>query len=1094
MSTVSKRYRQTKSEPVADLCKRRKRTENCKNERFSEFLNSLGDQGSLTTDNSHTLDIFVIEVVASKDDSCNIQLFGRTSDGRSVCIFVDDYKPYFYFPITANFCPDDLATFKEAVDENVAKSSIISIEVIRLTPLMYHRVGNPENYQHFLKITLSDPSKINALAKFLGSCDEHPAFSSLFAASKLYDTQVYEANIDFELRFMVDLDLAGCYWVTLPASKYAVVKSDTTLCDVTVKIAYTEIISHKSTDGWGEIPRNLRTMCLMVTSLEQDETSQLSSLSTIPPSRSQKGNGKNKKNQAVSKQNRFIAAISIVLSSSQQQESPDDLKIVLTHSLSDFVAPVVDNNTSVYVFLDEKDMLQGFRDLFVNYDCDILTGYDVVDHLTTLMERAQALDAMSVLYLSRQPSVKMKIREKQIYRSDWVRSKRRMAHTSNREFKSVNMIGRVVFDLQQISERNNLLRTYTFADTIMDKLNITKEVLDSQLLLKLWKEDRPRLVHYVLRDVQLALQLCRAESTVITNFELARVTGLNVDDVLERGQMIRMWSLLFRFCKSLGVCIPSVSDRNESGMQEGPLNFMPETGYVTDDPCVVLDFRSLYPSTLLLPSERNLLNDNDYEKGLGPVEAYFVKSHLKKGIVPQILESLLSERERVKSQMTATSDPMTKAVLNGRQLALKVSANAVYGFTGARESKLQCLPIAETTILKGAQMLSFARDAINQRYKKGEGCHYDCRVVYGDTDSLFVRVNGATVAQAIQLGHKISNEVSDLFPHPVIKLAFEKVYFPYLLINRKRYAGLKWTKAEKPDKVDEKGIESQRRDSCPVLIAVMSHVIRLLHPTKSNDPSKPNDIITPDERISIIGAVEEYIKVIIERMLRGALNPGEFVMSKGLWLGTEAEDYKAKQAHVELVAKIKKREPHREFKDGERVAFVYTTYGNKGFEKVEDILYALKNEIPLDYMYYLRHQLESPLTRILELLLPSTRIHRLFNGDHTRISQISSSTPSKQSQFKGFFTKQHSTCVLCKSKIPNVKDRFICDDCRCDGVVDDRGKNKDNGPEAMNPVVLGVYRKFVNAANETVTKATKVVSQCRQCQAWANKEVLCVNT
>jgi len=50
-----------------------------------------------------------------------------------------------------------------------------------------------------------------------------------------------------------------------------------------------------------------------------------------------------------------------------------------------------------------------------------------------------------------------------------------------------------------------------------------------------------------------------------------------------------------------------------------------------------------------------------------------------------------------------------------------------------------------------------------------------------------------------------------------IKLEFEKVYCPYLLMNKKRYAGLLWTKPEKWDKIDAKGIETVRRDNCGIV-------------------------------------------------------------------------------------------------------------------------------------------------------------------------------------------------------------------------------------------------------------------------------------
>jgi DNA polymerase delta subunit 1 len=78
-----------------------------------------------------------------------------------------------------------------------------------------------------------------------------------------------------------------------------------------------------------------------------------------------------------------------------------------------------------------------------------------------------------------------------------------------------------------------------------------------------------------------------------------------------------------------------------------------------------------------------------------------------------------------------------------------------------------------------------------------------------------------------------------------INLEFEKVYFPYLLISKKRYAGLYWTKPEKYDKMDAKGIEVQslcsilsfnadgsfqtvRRDNCRLVSTVIETCLQKL--------------------------------------------------------------------------------------------------------------------------------------------------------------------------------------------------------------------------------------------------------------------------
>ena len=85
-------------------------------------------------------------------------------------------------------------------------------------------------------------------------------------------------------------------------------------------------------------------------------------------------------------------------------------------------------------------------------------------------------------------------------------------------------------------------------------------------------------------------------------------------------------------------------------------------------------------------------------------------------ILPQILDELLAARKRAKKDMAAATDPMEKAVQNGRQLALKISANSVYGFTGATVGQLPCVPIASSTTSYGRELLLRTRTFVEQTY------------------------------------------------------------------------------------------------------------------------------------------------------------------------------------------------------------------------------------------------------------------------------------------------------------------------------------------------------------------------------------------
>ncbi len=86
---------------------------------------------------------------------------------------------------------------------------------------------------------------------------------------------------------------------------------------------------------------------------------------------------------------------------------------------------------------------------------------------------------------------------------------------------------------------------------------------------------------------------------------------------------------------------------------------------------------------------------------------------------------------------------------------------------------------------------------VQETYCVANGYEHDAEVVYGDTDSVFVKFGTSSVADAMRLGLEAANLISKTFPRP-IKLEFEKAYCPLLLITKKRYAGVKFLSADKP--------------------------------------------------------------------------------------------------------------------------------------------------------------------------------------------------------------------------------------------------------------------------------------------------------
>jgi DNA polymerase delta subunit 1 len=129
---------------------------------------------------------------------------------------------------------------------------------------------------------------------------------------------------------------------------------------------------------------------------------------------------------------------------------------------------------------------------------------------------------------------------------------------------------------------------------------------------------------------------------------------------------------------------------------------------------------------------------------------------------------------------------------------------------------------------------------------------------------------------------------------------------------------------------------------------------------------------------------------------------------------------------VELAERMRKRDEATAPSVGDRVAYVMikAAKGSKGYEKSEDPLYVLDNNLPIDYQYYLEHQIKQPLLRIFEPVFNNAE-QILFAGEHTRnifVPKMVATTGL------GKFTVVKKTCLGCKNVLEKDAD-VICDKC-----------------------------------------------------------------
>jgi DNA polymerase delta subunit 1 len=229
-------------------------------------------------------------------------------------------------------------------------------------------------------------------------------------------------------------------------------------------------------------------------------------------------------------------------------------------------------------------------------------------------------------------------------------------------------------------------------------------------------------------------------------------------------------------------------------------------------------------------------------------------------------------------------------------------------------------------------------------------------MIVKNTDSVMVEfdVQGRKGQEAIEYswaqGELAAEQCTKLFKAPN-DLELEKVYCPYFLYSKKRYAAKMYEKkgdAVVFKKIDVKGLQVVRRDSCPYVREVLKSLLGQI--LESSDP-RP-----------VIEAARGAAKNLID----GKVPMEKLLMSKQL-----AADYKVPMAHVAVRDKIRARAPGSEPQQGDRVPFVIVKGRGRMYEKAEDPAWVIEKSLPIDTHYYFENQFKKPVQDLLEPLIPA---------------------------------------------------------------------------------------------------------------------------
>jgi DNA polymerase zeta len=547
--------------------------------------------------------------------------------------------------------------------------------------------------------------------------------------------------------------------------------------------------------------------------------------------------------------------------------------------------------------------------------------------------------------------------------------------------------------------------------------------------------DLAKVLRYYITRTKMDIQILEENELIPRTSEQARLLGVDFFSVFSRGSQFKVESIMFRIAKPENFLLVSPS-RKQVGGQNAleclPLVMEPQSAFY-NSPLLVLDFQSLYPSVMIAYNlcystflgrivnwrGTSKMGFTDYKRqerllellqnyiNITPNGMMFTRVEIRKSLLAKMLTEILETRVMVKSGMKQDrEDKMLQQLLNNRQLALKLLANVTYGYTSASFSgRMPCSEIADSIVQTGRETLERAIAYIHSVEKWG------AEVVYGDTDSLFIYLKGRTRSQAFDIGDAIAKAVTDMNPRP-IKLKFEKVYHPCVLLAKKRYVGYKYESRNQvtPD-FDAKGIETVRRDGTPAEQKIEEKALKILFETAD------------------LSQIKSYFQSQCDKIMRGQVSVQDFCFAKEVRLGTYSE--KGPPPPGALISTRRMLEDARaEPQYGERVPYVVITGGPRArlidrCVAPEDLLN--NDHVTLDAEYYITKNLIPPLERIFNLVGANVRqwfdempkVHRIRRVH----AQAAGPAAAARKKFLTLESYLHSaSCVVCGAKVKANND------------------------------------------------------------------------
>ena len=935
------------------------------------------------------------------DDSLkvyNIYLFGVDTGGRSVSLRVDNFTPFYYVKI-----PKDLQNSWNDYHTGVLRDSLkrkykTSLKSILLTEKINIKGFTNKKKDKYLRLTFTTLESYTKSKYYFyptiwnpvgdqqrGDLDYNrlPLLTSISTERIKFD--IFEHNIEPFIRFshIQDIEMAG--WVRVKYEDLNEPDEEISRCQLDYHCRWDKVKPSEIENISNFVCASFDIECTSHTKKGfPDFKKDLDEITQIGTTLIKYSTGEKLKH--------------IVTRKSPSEGGCSDVK--------DSIVELADN---------EMDIVTKWVNFMEKVDPEFIVGYNTYDFdWKYIYNRCKKLNKEHILQkLSRLINVPAYYRKERLSSGAY----------GDNYFEFIHPYGVTNLDLRVLIKRDHKLDSYKLNNVALHFTGDEKDDLSPQeLFVKVEgsNDDMAIVCKYCVQDTNLVVDLFMKLCIFSNLIGMSNKARVPISYVEIKGQQIKVFSQLLYEARLLGFIVPTlpynvVSDDSFTGATV--LNAVPGAYY---KPIAGLDFASLYPSimisnnycysTIVDEEEYDNLEGVDY-KTISWLDNVGKEYNVKfvqniPGLLPILLEKLWKERKRIKKLMKTATSEMYK-VYDGQQLGIKVSMNSIYGFTGATFGRLPDKRIASAVTAQGRHSIE-----ISKKYTEE---NYDCKVIYGDTDSIYVEFNTKYTGkehfiECFRIATECADNITEkLFKKPM-ELEMEKIMYPFYLFTKKRYATVIWTNPDTYDYIDYKGIQIKRRDSCAY---VKDEGVKIFETLLLNDiyefqyglDNKNIEIATNMAKESISNLLQGKVpvnKLIVSKSFR----EGYSYEKKGVcpecdktWAIKEENGKKMMEIppiflkkesacpscnkivifkkmlpnlpHVALAEKMKERDPFNCPVIGDRVPYVFIKGDPKlkQFERVEDPVYASNNMLGIDYLYYFDHQLKSVLETIFEVVV-----------------------------------------------------------------------------------------------------------------------------